>query len=1586
MRKRLIAFLTALVMLMTILTSQLSSFAAGSLQVQFNNGNTGTTANSMYAKFKVTNTGTTAVNLADVKLRYYYTIDTQKAQNFWCDHSGMMSGNTYVDLTSKVTGTFTKMDKTTATADNFVEVGFVAGAGSLAAGASIEVQTRTAFTDWSNYNQANDYSYKASGSYVDWDQVTAYIGGGLVFGKEPIGGPIVTDPSIAPTAATFDKASPTDVIVTMTPNGNTFKSITGLALANYTVSGNTVTISKSYLATLATNTTVPFTFDFGVAVKPVINVSIKDTPATGFGVTIGTATGKSGDTVTVPVTFANVATAGNVGTCNFYTTYDASLLEATAVAAGPIVTNAGVNFSSSINNGTISFLFLDNTIGSELIKTDGVFANITFKLKTTTTKVTTPVAFKTGGAFGNGTMTKIADVKYTNGSVTIDVVNGPVIAPTTTSFVQGTATADLAVTLTPNGSTFVGITGLTKGTDYTVAGNTVTILKGYLNSLVVGTKALTFDFGVTSNPLLTITVTPPITTFGVTIGTATGKAGDVVTVPVTFANVAGAGNVGTCNFYATYDASLLEATAVAAGSIVTNAPVNFSSSINNGTISFLFLDNTIGSELIKTDGVFANITFKLKTTTTKVTTPVAFKTGGAFGNGTMTKIADVKYTNGSVTIDVVNGPVIAPTTTSFVQGTAAADLAVTLTPNGSTFVGITGLTKDTDYTVAGNTVTILKGYLNSLVVGTKALTFDFGVTSNPVLTITVNPIPSTFGVTIGTATGKAGDVVTVPVTFSQVATAGNVGTCNFYATYDATLLEATAVAAGPIVTNAPVNFSSSINNGTISFLFLDNTIGSELIKTDGVFANITFKLKNTTTKVTTPVAFKTGGAFGNGSMVKIANVIYKNGSVTIDVFNGPVVAPTTTSFVQGTAAADLAVTLTPNGSTFVGITGLTKGTDYTVVGNTVTILKSYLNSIAAGTKALAFDFGVASNPVLTITVTPPTTTFGVTIGTATGKAGDVVTVPVTFANVAGAGNVGTCNFYATYDASLLEATAVAAGSIVTNAPVNFSSSINNGTISFLFLDNTIGSELIKTDGVFANITFKLKSSATTVTTPVAFKTGGAIGNGSMVKIADVKYTNGSVTIQGTPVVLDPSVAPTAATFDKNVPADITVALTPNGNTFVGITGLTKDTNYTVSGNTVTILKSYLSTLAGNTTVPFTFDFGVAVKPVLNVTIKPIIVNPGLGVTIGTAAGKAGDTVTVPVTLAGVAGAGNVGTCNFYATYDASLLEATAVAAGSIVTNAPVNFSSSINNGTISFLYLDNTIGSELIKTDGVLANITFKLKSTATSVTTPVAFKTGGAFGNGSMAKITDVKYTNGSVAIEGTPVVLDPTIAASTTSFDKYVPADITVTLTPNGKTFAGITGLTKDTNYTVSGNTVTISKSYLSTLAVGTKALTFDFGVTSNPVLTLTIKDSTPVLTGLGVKIGATTGKVGDTITLPINLSNVTKVGNVGTCNFYVNYDASLLQAVSVTAGDVVVNAAVNLSSSINSSTGTISILFLDNTIGSQLITNDGLFATMTFKVIGTSSSTTPVAFKTGGAFGNGNMTKITDVTLTSGSVKVN
>ena len=1426
MRKKSLAFLLALTMLVTLLGAQLTAFAAGNgaVSVQFNNGASSTSSNSIYARFKVTNTSGSPINLADLKLRYYYTQDADKPLTFWCDHAGYMSGSSYIDATSKVTGAFKTLSPAITNADHYLEVSLSSGAGSLPVGGSIEIQTRFARNDWSNFDQSNDLSYTSAGSYMDWQKISAFVGGTLAYGLDLDGG--TQDPTINPTSISANAGAFADTKIAITPNGNTFNGISELTSSQYTKGTNEVTILASYLNTLPENTTKTLTFDFGLGSKnPKLTVNVgKGGGGDSLKVTVGTASGAPGDTVTVPVTFADVAKMKNVGTCNFYLGYDASLLDVVSVAAGPIVKNAAVNFSSSASNGTISFLFLDNTITDELITSDGVFANITFKLKNVTTKTITPVAFKDGGAFGDGTMAKISSVTKTNGSVTIDPGN------------------------------------------------------------------------------------PPTKELKVSVGTASGAPGDTVTVPVTFADVVNAGNVGTCNFYLAYDASLLDVVSVAAGPIVKNSAVNFSSSASNGTISFLFLDNTITDELITADGVFANITFKLKSVTTKTTTPVTFKDGGAFGDGTMTKIGTVTKTNGSVTIDPGNPPtkelkvsvgtaegnvgdtVTVPVTfadvvnagnvgtcnfylaydaslldvVSVAAGPIVKNSAVNFSSSASngtiSFLFLDNTITDELITADGVFANITFKLKSVTTKTTTPVTFKDGgafgdgtmtkigtvtKTNGSVTIIPGNPPTKELKVSAGTASGVVGDTVTVPVTFADVAKVNNVGTCNFYLAYDASLLEVVSVAAGPIVKNSAVNFSSSASNGTISFLFLDNTITDELITADGVFANITFKLKSVTTKTTTPVTFKDGGAFGDGTMTKIGTVTKTNGSVTIDVGNpSPSITPATATFDKY-VPADVTVTLTPNGSTFKGITGLTSGTDYTVSDNVVTISKSYLSTLAVGSKTLTFDFGATSNPTLALTIidtTPqPTKELKVEIGTASGKVGDTVTVPVTFANVAAAGKVGTCNFYVTYDASLLEVASVKAGSIVTNAAVNFSSSNSNGTISFLFLDNTITDELITADGVFANITFKLKSTTAKVTTPVAFKDGGAFGDGAMAKIGTVTKTNGSVTIDvGDPIPQDPTITPATASFDKFAPADVTVTLTPNGNTFKGITGLTSGTDYSVSNNVVTISKSYLSTLAVGSKA-LTFDFGVTNNPVLALTIA-------------------------------------------------------------------------------------------------------------------------------------------------DTTPVVVNPTITPATASFDKFAPADVTVTLTPNGNTFKGITGLTSGTDYSVSNNVVTISKSYLSTLAVGSKALTFDFGVTNNPVLTLTIADTTPVVTGLGVKIASVSGKTGDTITVPVTLSNVVKSGNVGTCNFYITYDPTLLQAVSAKAGDIVINAPVNFSSSINATKGTISVLFLDNTITDELITTDGVIATLTFKVLGSSSATTPIAFKAGGAFGNGNMAKISDITFTDGSAKLN
>ena len=530
MRKKATSILLVLSMLVTLFASGITAFAAtSSLDVKFsNNGSSEVSTNTINANFQVTNNGSSAVNLADLKLRYYFTKDNDTALNFYCDHAATTgpNGSNYTGITSNVTGKYVQMSSPTSNADTYLEVSFTSG--SIPAGGVVSVQTRTSKTDWSNFNMSNDYSYVSSGSFVANEQVTTYVSGSLVSGKEP-GGTQTQDPTIAPTSGTFDKTAPADLSTTLTPNGNTFKGITGLTSGtDYTVSGNTVKISQNYLSKLA-NGTYNLTFDFGSSKNPVYTVTVKGEVITdGLKVEIGKATGNTGDIVTVPVTMANVAKVGNVGTFNFYVGYDATQLKAESVTAGDIVKNAAVNFSTQIKDGTISFVFLDNTIGDELITADGVLANIKFKIIGTKDTVTT-VKFNEGGAFGNGNMSKINSVGLTNGSVTIK--------------------AD-----------------------------------------VIPTEGLK-----------------------VAIGTATGNTGDTVTVPVTFADVAKAGNVGTFNFYVGYDATQLEAVSLTAGDIVKNAAVNFSTKIDatKGTISFVFLDNTIGDELITADGILANIKFNV---------------------------------------------------------------------------------------------------------------------------------------------------------------------------------------------------------------------------------------------------------------------------------------------------------------------------------------------------------------------------------------------------------------------------------------------------------------------------------------------------------------------------------------------------------------------------------------------------------------------------------------------------------------------------------------------------------------------------------------------------------------------------------------------------------------------------------------------------------------------------------------------------------------------------------------------------------------------------------------------------------------
>ncbi|MCZ8520327.1 MULTISPECIES: endo-1,4-beta-xylanase [Paenibacillus] len=149
----------------------------GSLVVQYRAGNTNPADNTIAPHLNIKNTGTTAVKLSGLKVRYYFTKDGSQPLNSWVDWAQIGSAH--------VQRTFVTADGKGA--DTYVELSFADAAGSIPAGGQTgDIQLRIAKSDWSAFNEAGDYSFDASKTaYADWNKVTLYQGGSLVWGTQP---------------------------------------------------------------------------------------------------------------------------------------------------------------------------------------------------------------------------------------------------------------------------------------------------------------------------------------------------------------------------------------------------------------------------------------------------------------------------------------------------------------------------------------------------------------------------------------------------------------------------------------------------------------------------------------------------------------------------------------------------------------------------------------------------------------------------------------------------------------------------------------------------------------------------------------------------------------------------------------------------------------------------------------------------------------------------------------------------------------------------------------------------------------------------------------------------------------------------------------------------------------------------------------------------------------------------------------------------------------------------------------------------------------------------------------------------------
>ncbi|MEU8625502.1 glycoside hydrolase family 6 protein [Streptomyces sp. NPDC048669] len=158
-------------------TSAGGGTGTGTLKVQYKNTDSSATDNQIRMGLQLVNTGSTSVDLSTVKVRYWFTPEAGASTfDTACDYAVIGCGN----LTRGVQSS----GSSAAGASHYLEVGF--GSGTLAAGASTgEMQLRLNKSDWSNFDETDDYSRSTATSYADASKIGVYVTGALAWGTAP---------------------------------------------------------------------------------------------------------------------------------------------------------------------------------------------------------------------------------------------------------------------------------------------------------------------------------------------------------------------------------------------------------------------------------------------------------------------------------------------------------------------------------------------------------------------------------------------------------------------------------------------------------------------------------------------------------------------------------------------------------------------------------------------------------------------------------------------------------------------------------------------------------------------------------------------------------------------------------------------------------------------------------------------------------------------------------------------------------------------------------------------------------------------------------------------------------------------------------------------------------------------------------------------------------------------------------------------------------------------------------------------------------------------------------------------------------
>ncbi len=147
-----------------------------------------------------------------------------------------------------------------------------------------------------------------------------------------------------------------------------------------------------------------------------------------------------------------------------------------------------------------------------------------------------------------------------------------------------------------------------------------------------------------------------------------------------------------------------------------------------------------------------------------------------------------------------------------------------------------------------------------------------------------------------------------------------------------------------------------------------------------------------------------------------------------------------------------------------------------------------------------------------------------------------------------------------------------------------------------------------------------------------------------------------------------------------------------------------------------------------------------------------------------------------------------------------------------------------------------------------------------------------------------------------------------------------------------------------------------------------------------------NTPISGGnTEITIGSGSGAPDSVITIPISVKTVPDKG-IGSFNFNIKYDASILEAVEVKPGELFAGSSSDFDYKITADSGLISFLFTSSSSTEDLITKPGVLTNISFKVKkDAKTGTTKISNDNTGAFGDSALNRI-KAAFTEGEIKVN